>query len=83
MNQALQTNSNERNQDIKKFYVNLLESSSAYYVAKRTARKDWINGDRKGMEDARTKFSHFLHQIDYQTQHFLNGQKMAMSGLHQ
>jgi hypothetical protein len=66
-----------------KYYISLLESSSAYYIAKRNARKEWINGNQKGLENARTKFSHFLFQIDYQMQHFLHGECMSMSGLHQ
>lgn len=70
-------------EDVNKYYLRLLESSSAYYVAKKNARKAWINGDEKGIENARIKFSHYLYQIDYQTHHFLDGQPMSMSGLHQ
>lgn len=71
-------------EDMNKYYAQLLESSSAYYIAKKNARKAWINGDEKGMENARTKFSHYLFQIDYERHHFfLDGQKISMSGLHQ
>ena len=69
--------------DIKRHYTNLLESSSAYYLAKKNARKAWINGDKKGMEHARIKFSNYLFQIDYQMKHFQIGEHITMSGLHQ
>ena len=71
------------NNDIKSHYINHLEASSAYYTAKKNAKKAWINGDNKGIENARIKFSNYLFQIDYQMHHFSQGQNLSMAGLHQ
>ena len=69
--------------DAKTHYIHHLERSSAYYTAKKSARKAWINGDKNEIENARSKFSHYLFQIDYQTNHYSQGENMSMTGLHQ
>lgn len=69
--------------DMNKYYLGLLQSSSLYYLAKKSARNSWMKGDKTGMENAKIKFSYYLYQLDYELHHFLHGPLMSMSGLHQ